>query len=116
MKKITTLTLLMVSLFAAAQQETIDQKVNALLKKMTLEEKIGQLNQYSNDNSITGPITINPNKQAEIKNGLVGSMLNVTGAESTKNYQKLAMQSRLKIPMLFGQDVIHGYKTTFPIP
>ncbi|STO15014.1 Periplasmic beta-glucosidase precursor [Flavobacterium hibernum] len=106
----------MVSLFAAAQQETIDQKVNALLKKMTLEEKIGQLNQYSNDNSITGPITINPNKQAEIKNGLVGSMLNVTGAESTKNYQKLAMQSRLKIPMLFGQDVIHGYKTTFPIP
>jgi len=106
----------MVSFFAAAQQETIDQKVNALLKKMTLEEKIGQLNQYSNDNSITGPITINPNKQAEIKNGLVGSMLNVTGAESTKNYQKLAMQSRLKIPMLFGQDVIHGYKTTFPIP
>ena len=106
----------MVSLFAAAQQETIDQKVNVLLKKMTLEEKIGQLNQYSNDNSITGPITINPNKQAEIKNGLVGSMLNVTGAESTKNYQKLAMQSRLKIPMLFGQDVIHGYKTTFPIP
>ncbi len=106
----------MVSLFAAAQQESIDQKVNSLLKKMTIEEKIGQLNQYSNDNSITGPITVNPNKQTEIKNGLVGSMLNVTGAESTRNYQKLAMQSRLKIPMLFGQDVIHGYKTTFPIP
>ncbi|MBS7252752.1 glycoside hydrolase family 3 N-terminal domain-containing protein [Flavobacterium branchiicola] len=116
MKKITTFTLLMVSLFAAAQQESIDQKVNSLLKKMTIEEKIGQLNQYSNDNSITGPITVNPNKQTEIKNGLVGSMLNVTGAESTRNYQKLAMQSRLKIPMLFGQDVIHGYKTTFPIP
>ncbi len=106
----------MVSLFAAAQQESIDQKVKSLLKKMTIEEKIGQLNQYSNDNSITGPITVNPNKQTEIKNGLVGSMLNVTGAESTRNYQKLAMQSRLKIPMLFGQDVIHGYKTTFPIP
>lgn len=106
----------MVTFFAAAQQETIDQKVNALLKKMTIEEKIGQLNQYSNDNSITGPITINPNKQTEIKNGLVGSMLNVTGVESTRNYQKLAMQSRLKIPMLFGQDVIHGYKTTFPLP
>ncbi|WP_264552376.1 glycoside hydrolase family 3 N-terminal domain-containing protein [Flavobacterium sp. N2038] len=116
MKKITTVTLLMVSLFAAAQQESIDQKVKSLLKKMTIEEKIGQLNQYSNDNSITGPITVNPNKQTEIKNGLVGSMLNVTGAESTRNYQKLAMQSRLKIPMLFGQDVIHGYKTTFPIP
>ncbi|WP_099720654.1 glycoside hydrolase family 3 N-terminal domain-containing protein [Flavobacterium sp. 2] len=116
MKTTTTFLLLMVTFFAAAQQETIDQKVNALLKKMTIEEKIGQLNQYSNDNSITGPITVNPNKQAEIKNGLVGSMLNVTGVESTRNYQKLAMQSRLKIPMLFGQDVIHGYKTTFPLP
>ncbi|URC14260.1 glycoside hydrolase family 3 N-terminal domain-containing protein [Flavobacterium sp. B183] len=116
MKKITTFTLLMVSLFAIAQQETIDQKVNALLKKMTLEEKIGQLNQYTGDNAATGPITINANKQAEIKAGLIGSMLNVTGTKYTRQYQELAMQSRLKIPLLFGQDVIHGYKTTFPIP
>ncbi|MNX29152.1 Periplasmic beta-glucosidase precursor [compost metagenome] len=106
----------MVSFFAAAQQETIDQKVNALLKKMTIEEKIGQLNQYTGDNSATGPITINPNKQAEIKAGLVGSMLNIIGTKYTRQYQELAMQSRLKIPLLFGQDVIHGYKTTFPIP
>ncbi|WP_202702240.1 glycoside hydrolase family 3 N-terminal domain-containing protein [Flavobacterium sp. UGB4466] len=116
MKKITTFTLLMVSFFATAQQETIDQKVNALLKKMTLEEKIGQLNQYTGDNAATGPITINANKQAEIKAGLIGSMLNVTGTKYTRQYQELAMQSRLKIPLLFGQDVIHGYKTTFPIP
>ncbi|MEO8237481.1 MAG: glycoside hydrolase family 3 N-terminal domain-containing protein [Flavobacterium sp.] len=116
MKKIPIFALLMVSLFAAAQKETIDQKVNALLKKMTIEEKIGQLNQYTGDNSATGPITINPNKQAEIKAGLVGSMLNVIGAKYTRQYQELAMQSRLKIPLLFGQDVIHGYKTTFPIP
>ncbi|MFH6995199.1 glycoside hydrolase family 3 N-terminal domain-containing protein [Flavobacterium sp. FlaQc-48] len=116
MKKITTFTLLMVSFFAAAQQETIDQKVNALLKKMTIEEKIGQLNQYTGDNSATGPITINPNKQAEIKAGIVGSMLNIIGTKYTRQYQELAMQSRLKIPLLFGQDVIHGYKTTFPIP
>lgn len=116
MKKLTTFTLLMVSFFAAAQQETIDQKVNALLKKMTLEEKIGQLNQYTGDNAATGPITINANKQAEIKAGLIGSMLNVTGTKYTRQYQELAMQSRLKIPLLFGQDVIHGYKTTFPIP
>jgi beta-glucosidase len=116
MKKLTTFTLLMVSFFAAAQQETIDQKVNALLKKMTIEEKIGQLNQYTGDNSATGPITINPNKQAEIKAGLIGSMLNVVGTKYTRQYQELAMQSRLKIPLLFGQDVIHGYKTTFPIP
>lgn len=106
----------MVSFFAVAQQETIDQKVNALLKKMTIEEKIGQLNQYTGDNSATGPITINPNKQAEIKAGIVGSMLNVVGTKYTRQYQELAMQSRLKIPLLFGQDVIHGYKTTFPIP
>ncbi len=106
----------MVSFFAIAQQETIDQKVNALLKKMTIEEKIGQLNQYTGDNSATGPITINPNKQAEIKAGLVGSMLNIIGTKYTRQYQELAMQSRLKIPLLFGQDVIHGYKTTFPIP
>ncbi|MBF4467127.1 glycoside hydrolase family 3 N-terminal domain-containing protein [Flavobacterium sp. LC2016-12] len=116
MKKLTTFTLLMVSFFATAQQETIDQKVNALLKKMTIEEKIGQLNQYTGDNSATGPITINPNKQAEIKAGLVGSMLNIIGTKYTRQYQELAMQSRLKIPLLFGQDVIHGYKTTFPIP
>lgn len=106
----------MVSLFAAAQQQTIDQKVNDLLKKMTIEEKIGQLNQYTGDNQATGPITINPNKQAEIKAGLVGSMLNIIGTKYTRQYQELAMQSRLKIPLLFGQDVIHGYKTTFPLP
>ncbi len=106
----------MVSLFATAQQQTIDQKVNDLLKKMTIEEKIGQLNQYTGDNQATGPITINPNKQAEIKAGLVGSMLNIIGTKYTRQYQELAMQSRLKIPLLFGQDVIHGYKTTFPLP
>ena len=106
----------MFSLFASAQQQSIDQKVNDLLKKMTIEEKIGQLNQYTGDNQATGPITINPNKQNEIKQGLIGSMLNVIGTKYTRGYQELAMQSRLKIPLLFGQDVIHGYKTTFPIP
>lgn len=106
----------MLSFFAAAQQQTIDQKVNDLLKKMTIEEKIGQLNQYTGDNQATGPITINPNKQAEIKQGLIGSMLNIIGTKYTRQYQELAMQSRLKIPLLFGQDVIHGYKTTFPLP
>ncbi len=106
----------MLSLIASAQQQSIDQKVNDLLKKMTIEEKVGQLNQYTGDNQATGPITINPNKQAEIKQGLVGSMLNIIGTKYTRQYQELAMQSRLKIPLLFGQDVIHGYKTTFPLP
>jgi len=104
------------SLISFSQQKTIDQKVNALLKQMTLEEKIGQLNQYTGDNAATGPITINPNKQSQIKSGQVGSMLNILGSKYTRQYQELAMQSRLKIPLLFAQDVIHGYKTTFPIP
>ena len=116
MKRVTTITLFMLSLFASAQQQSIDQKVNDLLKKMTIEEKIGQLTQYTGDNQATGPITINPNKQNEIKQGLIGSMLNVIGTKYTRGYQELAMQSRLKIPLLFGQDVIHGFKTTFPLP
>lgn len=115
-KKITFSLLFMVPFIGFSQQKTIDQKVNSLLKQMTIEEKIGQLNQYTGDNSATGPITINPNKEFEIKSGLIGSMLNVLGTKYTRQYQELAMQSRLKIPLLFGQDVIHGYKTTFPIP
>ncbi|MCL9770058.1 beta-glucosidase BglX [Flavobacterium sp. HXWNR69] len=99
-----------------SQQNDIDIKVDELIKKMTLDEKIGQLNQYSGDNTVTGPITINPNKQNEIKSGQLGSMLNILGVKYTRQYQELAMQSRLKIPLLFGQDVVHGYKTTFPIP
>ena len=102
--------------FVSAQNSTIDKKVENLLKQMTLEEKIGQLNQYTGDNTLTGPLTINPNKKEEIKQGKIGSMLNILGAEYTRQYQELAMQSRLKIPLLFGLDVIHGYKTTFPIP
>jgi beta-glucosidase len=115
-KKGFTLLFIIVSVAVFSQQKTIDQKVALLLKQMTLEEKIGQLNQYSGKGDATGPITINPNKEAEIKSGILGSMLNVLGATYTRQYQELAMQSRLKIPLLFGQDVVHGYKTTFPIP
>lgn len=116
MKKVILLLFLGCNVLVFAQSKNIDQKVEALLRQMTLEEKIGQLNQYTGDNAATGPITINPNKQTEIKQGLIGSMLNILGAKYTRQYQELAMQSRLKIPLLFGQDVIHGYKTTFPIP
>lgn len=116
MKKVILLLFLGCNVLVFAQSKNSDQKVEALLRQMTLEEKIGQLNQYTGDNAATGPITINPNKQAEIKQGLIGSMLNILGTKYTRQYQELAMQSRLKIPLLFGQDVIHGYKTTFPIP
>jgi beta-glucosidase len=92
------------------------KKVEALLVKMTLEEKIGQLNQYTSDRLATGPLTPNSSKYQEIKDGKVGSMLNVKGAKETHLIQKMAMQSRLKIPLIFGLDVVHGYRVTFPIP
>jgi len=98
------------------QNLTIDQKVENLLKQMTLEEKIGQMNQYTSDWKATGPIKQDGNKQDMIRKGLVGSMLNVKGVEHTRTLQQIAMQSRLRIPLLFGLDVVHGYRTTFPIP
>ena len=116
MKLFSLIAILFLTVVTVAQPKTIDQKVADLFAKMTLEEKIGQLNQYSGDWGVTGPVTINPNKKAEIKNGQIGSMLNVLGTYNTRQFQEIAMQSRLKIPLLFGQDVIHGYKTTFPIP
>ena len=83
---------------------------------MTIEEKIGQLTQYSGDWKATGPVTFKGDHKEAIKSGKIGSMLNVLGTQYTRQYQGIAMQSRLKIPLLFAQDVIHGYKTTFPIP
>lgn len=99
-----------------AQKKSVDKKVDSVLKLMTLEEKIGQMNQYNGDWAATGPITNDGDKQTQIKNGMVGSMLNVTGVDHTRTLQQIAMQSRMKIPLLFGQDVIHGYRTIFPIP
>ncbi|PKP18904.1 MAG: glycosyl hydrolase, partial [Bacteroidetes bacterium HGW-Bacteroidetes-23] len=115
-KKTILVLIILFSISSFSQDKLIEQKVENLLKQMTLEEKIGQLNQYTGDGGATGPVTINPNKQAEIKQGLIGSMLNVMGVQHTRQYQELAMQSRLKIPLLFGLDVVHGYKTTFPLP
>jgi beta-glucosidase len=102
--------------FSVAQRKTIDQKVDSVLRLMTLDEKIGQMNQYNGDWDATGPITKDGDKQTQIRNGMVGSMLNVTGVDHTRTLQQIAMQSRMKIPLLFGQDIIHGYRTTFPIP
>jgi beta-glucosidase len=98
------------------REKNIDQKVDSVLKLMTLDEKIGQMNQYNGDWDATGPITKDGDKQNQIIKGMVGSMLNVTGVDHTRTLQELAMQSRLKIPLLFGQDIIHGYRTIFPIP
>jgi beta-glucosidase len=99
-----------------AQQKSIGQKVDSVLRLMTLDEKIGQLNQYNDDWVATGPVTVDSDKSNQIRNGQVGSLLNCLGVKRTEAWQKIAMQSRMKIPLLFGQDVIHGFKTTFPIP
>jgi len=102
--------------FAFAQISKIDQRVDSLIKLMTLEEKIGQLNQYSG-REVTGPASDKKTNQLnDIRTGWIGSMLNVKGAKDTRDIQAAAMQSRLKIPLLFGQDVIHGYQTVFPVP
>jgi beta-glucosidase len=103
-------------LYAQREHATITSRVDALLAKMTLEEKIGQLNQYTGDLEVTGPVTNSENKLGDVKQGKIGSMLNVRGVENTRAFQKAAMQSHLKIPLLFGMDVIHGYHITFPIP
>jgi beta-glucosidase len=120
MKKNNTLLLLTLFLFysgaATAQRPTIDQRVDALLRLMTLDEKIGQMNQYNGPWAATGPLTNDDKLLDQLKEGKVGAMLNVTGVARTRELQQLAMQARLKIPLLFGQDVVHGYRTTFPIP
>jgi beta-glucosidase len=106
----------LVFLHTQAQHKTIGQRADSILHLMTLEEKIGQMNQYTGDWHATGPITPDGDKQNQIRKGMLGSMLNVTGAAHTHEIQEMALQSRLKIPLLFGLDVIHGYRTTFPVP
>ncbi len=100
---------------AKPDEAAIKQQVAALLAEMTTDEKIGQLIQYSAPGEETGPAT-RRNLEAEVAAGRVGSILNAIGPARTRAYQKIAVeQTRLKIPLLFGFDVIHGYRTIFPI-
>jgi len=97
----------------------IESKITELIKKMTLEEKVGQLIQYNGSWDVTGPAPAGGGDKAKydhLKSGRVGSMLNVVSVKATREAQELAMQSRLKIPLIFGYDVIHGYQTIFPVP
>src|ERR1035441_2907163 len=94
----------------------IESRVDQLLKQMTLDEKVGQLVQYS-AGAPTGPGTGRTDYQKLAAQGLLGSLSNITGASDTNAMQKLAVEkSRLHIPLLFGLDVIHGYRTEFPVP
>ena len=91
-------------------------KVDSVLRKMTLSEKIGQMNQYSGNYQVTGPVIEDTTKLQQIADGLVGSVLNIKGVRQTRDLQTYAMQSRLKIPLIFGLDVIHGMRTVYPVP
>lgn len=104
-----------------SNQLRIEHRIDSLLGIMTLEEKIGQMNQYSGFWDATGPTPQEGDQAAakyeDLKNGLVGSMLNVKGVSQIKALQKIAVEeTRLGIPLIFGFDVIHGYKTISPIP
>ncbi len=104
----------------ATNTDPIDKKVDSLLALMTLEEKVGQMNQYNGFFDATGPTPQEGNsktKYEHIQKGWVGSMLNVRGVDEVRAVQKIAVeQSRLGIPLIFGSDIIHGYKTLAPIP
>ncbi len=104
----------------------IDRKVDALLKQMTLEEKLGQLVQYNDAGHIAATaaqLAINPEAKNQVDamqlaaEGRLGSMLNTVGAEHTNAFQRVAVEkSRLHIPLLFGADIIHGFRTIYPEP
>ena len=99
-----------------AQSGAMTTYVSTLMAKMTLEEKIGQLNLLTQGGTVPTGSAVSTDVEAKIKKGQVGGIFGLTGPEKVRLAQDLAMQSRLKIPLIFGLDVIHGYKTVLPIP
>src|SRR5688500_7883763 len=117
MRKLLLIVILMMGRSAHAQ--TTDAKMNAfvsdLMKKMTVEEKIGQLNLPSIGFDVTGPV-LSQGVEEKVRKGLVGGVFNTFTPVAVRKLQERALQTRLKIPLLFGYDVIHGHRTIFPIP
>lgn len=119
LRKMFSVAAILLSLISVGQQR--DPKMNsfiaALMKRMTLEEKIGQLNLLTPGGGIPTGAVVSTDVETKIKSGNVGGLFGVIGVEKIKQAQDLAVTgSRLKIPLIFGSDIIHGYKTTFPIP
>lgn len=105
------------SVWSAAKEDRTEQRVDSVLRLMTLSEKIGQMNQVSSKEDPTGQLTECPNEEELIRSGQVGSMLNVVGVERTRHLQEIAVNdTRLHIPLIFALDVVHGYKTISPVP
>jgi len=112
--------LLLTSSFVLAQNG-VDTKmgsfINGLMSKMTLDEKIGQMNLLTPGGGVATGAVVSKDVESKIKAGNVGGLFGVIGVEKIRQAQELAVNgSRLKIPLIFGSDIIHGYKTTFPIP
>ena len=96
--------------------KNIERRVDSVLSLMTLEEKVGQMAQYSCNWDVTGPV-MTGDYETLLKQGLVGSLFNVYTVDGVRKMQEMALsESRLKIPVLFGYDVVHGYRTIFPMP
>ena len=105
------------SVWSAAKEDRTEQRVDSVLRLMTLSEKIGQMNQVSSKEDPTGQLTECSNEEELIRSGQVGSMLNVVGVERTRHLQEIAVNdTRLHIPLIFALDVVHGYKTISPVP
>lgn len=99
-----------------SKDDAVEKRIDSLMSLMTLEEKIGQTVLYSSGADITGPV-LDKNYVEYLRKGQVGAIFNATGSAYTRKLQKIAVEeTRLKIPLIFGYDVIHGYKTIFPIP
>ena len=108
--------LLFTSINASAQDAKMKTFIDALMKKMTLDEKLGQLNLPGSGDIVTGQAQ-SSDIGKKIREGKVGGLFNIKGVDKIRDVQRVAIEeSRMKIPLLFGMDVIHGYQTTFPIP
>jgi beta-glucosidase len=107
LRRVAGTTLLTLAMICGAAADEIENRVEALLARMTLEEKVGQLNLISHGVSL---------RWDDIREGKAGALINFNNAQDVKKAQELARESRLKIPPLFGLDVLHGFRTQFPVP